>query len=58
MVLEAENLRTNELQNREKSKAGYRLLGSEFEFSVNLRAVSFSVRQKRSWVTNSQLDQT
>lgn len=59
MVLEAKKKeRTNELQTRKKPKAGYELLGSELEFSLSLRAASLSVRQERSCVRNSRLDQT
>lgn len=59
MVLEAKKReRTNELLAREKPKAGHELLGSELEFSLSLRAASLSVRQERSCVRNSRLDQT
>lgn len=51
-------MRTNELQTRQKPKAGYELLDSVLEFAVSLRAASLSVRQERSCVRNSQLDQT
>lgn len=53
MLLEAKKIITNELQTRQKPKAGYELLGSELEFSVSLRAASLSVRQERSCVRNS-----